>query len=93
MEAAPEALKRAIDLLGGTVAAAKSLKLKSYQTLQQWAANGVPPKWRAAIERETRGAVRVEAFGSDVRWYRIKDRAWPWNGGRPAIDIALMEAA
>lgn len=87
-----EALKRAIDLLGGTVAAAKKLNLNSYQALQQWGANGVPAKHRAALEHATGGAVTVEDFGNDAVWHRIKDKAWPHPNGRPLLDVAAEAA-
>lgn len=87
------ALDMAIASMGGTVAAAATLKLKSYQVLQQWRTNGVPSRYRPAIERHTNGSVRVESLGDDAVWHRVKDRTWPWNGGRPTLDVARMEAA
>jgi len=48
----------------------------------------VPAKWRAAIERFLEGKVSVEEFGDDVRWHRVKDRAWPHPKGRPLLDVS-----
>jgi DNA-binding transcriptional regulator YdaS (Cro superfamily) len=53
-----------------------------------WRKRGlVPIRYRPDIERLTKGRVRVEEFGSDVRWVRVKDRLWPHSAGRPLADF------
>ena len=74
--------------LGGPVAAARTLELNSYQTLQQWLEHGVPVKHRVTLELRTGGKWTVEQFGDDAHWVRVKDRAWPHPKGRPLHDIA-----
>lgn len=47
---------------------------------------------RVALERATDGKVNVEEWGSDCKWKRIKDRAWPHAEGRPLLDFERAEA-
>jgi DNA-binding transcriptional regulator YdaS (Cro superfamily) len=65
------------------------------QLVWQWA-NGVrsvPDTRCPSIERATDGAVTCEELRPDVKWSRIKDKAWPHPQGRPVIDVARVEAA
>ena len=43
----------------------------------------------AAIERESQGAVSCEHMAPHIKWHRLRDSAWPWNGGRPVVEVAL----
>ena len=70
----------AIDRLGGPVAAARRLRIKRYQTVQQWAASGsVPAKYCPQIERELGGKVRCEDLCPTVDWGYLR-------GTRPAME-------
>ncbi|MYZ41397.1 transcriptional regulator [Schauerella aestuarii] len=63
MEKNPD-ISRAIDLLGGAVAAARILGAKNYQTVQQWMKVGnVPAKYCLAIQAKT--GVPVSALRPD----------------------------
>lgn len=59
--------------------------------VSQWTADQdprpVPVRHRPGIEQFTAGAVPVESYGDDTRWSRIRDRAWPWCGGKPHLDV------
>lgn len=63
---------------------------KSDIQIRQWRhgyANRRPSMANAvSLEYATAGKVPVEVWGFDVAWRRIKDRHWPWNGGRPLVD-------
>jgi DNA-binding transcriptional regulator YdaS (Cro superfamily) len=88
-----EALNKAIGLAGGHPELTAGIGVKPHAA-HMWLARGnVPPKQRAAIERFLKGAVTVEEFGDDVRWQRVKDRAWPHPKGRPLLDVSHAEAA
>ena len=61
--------------------------------LTQWtvgdAPRAVPVDRCADIERATEGAVTCEEMRPDVRWHRVKDKAWPWHAkGRPLLEVA-----
>lgn len=64
--------RRAIDLLGGPVSAARKLGVERYQTVQSWAKNGVPVEYCLAVETAVEGGVtRRDLVPND--WQRI----WP----------------
>lgn len=67
------AARRAIEILGGPVSAARVLNVKDhrYQTVQSWLANRVPAEYCPLIEEETaaRGErIPCEQLRPDVRW-------------------------
>jgi DNA-binding transcriptional regulator YdaS (Cro superfamily) len=87
-------LLKAFEIAGG--AAALALKINVSQSApHMWIARGnVPTDVLPAIEHATDGAISVEQLSRpEVRWLRIKDRAWPWNGGRPVLDVAMEYGA
>ena len=59
-------LDRASKILGGVVAAADALELKSYQVFQQWGRSQVPAERCPDIERATNGAVTCEELRPDL---------------------------
>lgn len=62
-------IRRAVELLDGPVSTARRLGVRSHQVVQQWVRSGrVPPKYCAAVERETGGQVRSEQICPDVDW-------------------------
>lgn len=65
---AAQAAQRAVDLLGGPVAAARKLGVERYQTVQSWTRNRIPAEYCPAIERELHGAMRCEEMRPDVAW-------------------------
>ena len=78
MTATPEeALRKAIDALGGITMAARTLNVKDgrYQTVQSWLSNRVPAEHCPAIERATDGAVRCEELRPDVAWDVLRMQA------------------
>lgn len=58
-------------------------------TISEWLCGKrpIPAKHAAEIERITHGAVTCDRLLPDAHWRRMKDRAWPWNGGRPMLDV------
>lgn len=46
-----------------------------------------------AIERESRGALRVERLLGHGCWVRQRDPQWPVKAGRPLKDVAALIAA
>lgn len=46
-----------------------------------------------AVESATDGVVTCEDLRPDVRWVRIKDKAWPHPQGRPLVDHAPAREA
>ena len=68
-----DALRIAVDLLGGQAALASAIGVKQ-QNVWNWLNRGgnVPPEFCAAIERTTNGAARRWSLRPDD-WYRI----WP----------------
>lgn len=64
------AARKAIQILGGPVLAARVLKVKGgrHQTVQSWLKNRVPAEHCPSIERATAGAVRCEELRPDVDW-------------------------
>ena len=72
LKASAISAKRAIELLGGPVSAARCLNVDRYQTVQSWTANGVPIVYCLAVEEAVGGAVtRRDLRPAD--WHRI----WP----------------
>lgn len=66
-------IKRAIDMLGGPVAAARVLGAKRYQTVQQWIESGnVPAKYAPEIEAALHGTVRCEDLCPNVNWSYLR---------------------
>ena len=66
----PNAATRAIALMGGPVAVARTLGLNSYQTVQQWMRNGVPIVYCVRVEADS-GVSRRDLRPDD--WHLI----WP----------------
>ena len=64
------AARKAIQILGGVVAAAKALNVKDgrHQTVQSWLKTRVPAQYCPTIERATSGQVRCEDLRPDVEW-------------------------
>lgn len=52
-----EAAKRAVQLMGGPVKAARELEIENYQTVQSWESNGVPVAWCVKVERLLKGGM------------------------------------
>lgn len=74
---ATEAARRAIQVLGGPVMAARRLGIKGnrYQTVQSWIANRVPADYCPLIEHETRALgspVLCEEMRPDVMWSALR---------------------
>ena len=69
------AAERAIELLGGPVAAARRLDIERYQTVQSWLRNRVPAEYCPLIERATDGKVRCEELRPDVAWDVLRMQA------------------
>ena len=91
MTATPEeALRKAIDALGGITMAARTLNVKDgrYQTVQSWLSNRVPAEHCPAIERATDGAVRCEDLRPDIDWAVLRDQAAPLIPAEEARDAA-----
>ena len=59
-----QALRKAIEILGGVVSAARAIGLKNYQTIQQW--KECPAEHCPAIERATFGQVTCEELRPDL---------------------------
>jgi DNA-binding transcriptional regulator YdaS (Cro superfamily) len=90
---AREALKRAVDLLGGPSAAARKLKVpgQRYQTVQSWLRTRVPAQYCPSIERETSRRVVCEQIRPDIDWSVLRvDRAEPVE---PAPATSAMTAS
>lgn len=71
------AARKAIQLLGGPVAAARRLKVKggSHQTVQSWLKTRVPAEYCPEIERELCGQVRCEELRPDMAWGVLREAA------------------
>lgn len=66
-----EALRKAIDLLGGQAPLAKLLGFRHQSTVSNWLMRGrLPEEHCAAIEAATGGQVRCEDLRPDLRWQR-----------------------
>lgn len=82
-----EALNDAMEIVGtGELSAA--LGVSRNAPLMWRRRKSVPIQYRPAIENLTGGRVRVEHFGADVRWVRVKDPKWPVRKGRPLADFS-----
>lgn len=76
-----DAIKRAINLLGGPVEAARKVGVRRYQTVQQWVVAGiVPAKYCPLIERSLSGAVCCEELNGDIDWGYLRQRVTPSDG-------------
>jgi DNA-binding transcriptional regulator YdaS (Cro superfamily) len=85
-----EALKRAVDLLGGPSAAARRLGVpgQRYQTVQSWLRTRVPAQYCPSIERETSRRVVCEQIRPDIDWAVLRvDLAQPVD---PATSAACV---
>jgi DNA-binding transcriptional regulator YdaS (Cro superfamily) len=76
------AAKRAIEVLGGPVQAAITLRVPGnrYQTVQSWARHRVPAEYCPLVERETTALgdpVRCEELRSDVQWGVLRMKLTP----------------
>lgn len=82
------AVARAIEHFGSQDALAERLEVRQ-TTVSQWLKRKRPvPEMRAAqIERETSGSIRCEETLPEVTWRRLKVKGWPWNGGKPLVDV------
>lgn len=85
-----EPLNRAIELLGGVSAAAETLGIKNYQTIQQWRRSGVPAEYCPAIERATKGQVRCEDLRPDVEWGYLRATNCSTVGDTPPDPAATI---
>lgn len=67
---AQQAAKQAVALLGGSVQAARRLRVKNerYQTVQAWLRTRVPAEYCPLIERELQGQVTCEQLRPDIEW-------------------------
>jgi DNA-binding transcriptional regulator YdaS (Cro superfamily) len=64
------------------------------QNIEHWMRSGrVPAEHCPGVERSVHGAVSCEALRPDLTWRRVRDKVWPWNGGRPLLDLSQTEAA
>ncbi|MBN9410856.1 MAG: helix-turn-helix domain-containing protein [Burkholderiales bacterium] len=79
-----QAAARAVDLLGGPVAAARKLDIERYQTVQSWVKTRVPAEHCPAIERVTNGQVRCEDLRPDVAWDVLRMQAGTVDATAPA---------
>lgn len=86
-------VQRAIDCLGGLVAAQKALDLNTYQALQQWRRSRVPAEYCPKIERATAGAVRCEDLRPDIDWAYLRATNCPTVGADTAAPEPHQEAA
>lgn len=68
------AMRRAIDVVGGTTRMSQLLGI-SKQRVSNWAARGVPVEWCPQIEAVTDGGVRCEELRPDVRWSVLRQAA------------------
>jgi len=69
-----------------------ALQIKAQsQLVSQWSnkVRPIPDDRCPAIEQATAGAVSCEEMRPDLHWRRIKDKTWPWNGGRPLLDLTV----
>lgn len=84
-----DALDRALEMLGGTNAAARTLGV-SAPTVSQWVTKvrPVPPAQAVAMERLVEGYVTVEDLCPLSKWQRVPDAGWPHVSGRPLLDLA-----
>lgn len=71
------AAKRAVDLLGGSIQAARRLGIDRYQTVQSWTRNRIPAEHCPAIERELAGAMRCEEMRPDIPWEVLRLQVEP----------------
>lgn len=76
------AASQAIEILGGTVNAARLLNVKDHrhQTVQSWLKNRVPAEYCPLIERETRAAGRpipCERLRPDIAWDVLRTKNKP----------------
>lgn len=82
-------LQRAIKLLNGVKPLQEALRLRHYQTVQQWRSTRVPAEYCPTIERLTGGQVRCEQLRPEVEWHVLR-------GGKPTqgdqLDL-LVDAA
>jgi DNA-binding transcriptional regulator YdaS (Cro superfamily) len=80
-----EVVKAVIKHLDGPVKAAQILGVPGgrYQTVQQWALNGVPAEWCPVIERVTRRKFRCEELRPDVEWEVVRNRKLNVRGRAP----------
>lgn len=66
-------VRRAIEMMGGPVAAARALGAKNHQTVSHWMRIGrVPPHYCPEIERALNGEVRCEDLCPNVDWAYIR---------------------
>lgn len=65
------ALAKAIECFDTLSAFAAALGV-AYQTVQQWAKNGVPEKYCVEIEKLTNGIVRCEQLNDRVDWSYLR---------------------
>lgn len=91
------AARRAIELLGGVVRAARALNVKGgrHQTVQAWLKSRVPAEYCPTIERETGGAVRCEELRPDIEWHVLRSSGQVVQAGTPtpAADEGVRDAA
>lgn len=97
-----DALRQAIEILGGGAAAARSLQVPggARQTVYQWTRARVPAEYCPAIERETRRAGRpilCEQLRPDVDWGVLRgaglaaDACSGRDGGGPSCLVGADE--
>ena len=72
---ARDSARRAVQSVGGVVAMANRLGLRSYQTVQQWIKTRVPAEYCPAIEKSTDGLVTCEELRPDVDWGYLRGTA------------------
>ncbi len=68
--------ERAIEILGGPVAAARALDIAHRQTVEHWVRNRVPAEYCPLIERETRALgspVLCEELRPDIEWGVLRE--------------------
>lgn len=68
-----KAAKRAVELLGGPVAAMKKLGLKSHQTVQSWTRHRIPAEYCPRIERLLNGGMTCEQMRADIDWAYLRN--------------------
>jgi DNA-binding transcriptional regulator YdaS (Cro superfamily) len=73
-----------IKQLGGPAAVARALGIRAPSVIG-WRGR-VPADRCPDLERAF--GVPVEDLRPDLRWVRVKDRAWPDRRGRPCLDVA-----
>lgn len=85
-------MRKIIDELGGLTAVARMTGVR-VPSVSGWVERGIPAERCADLERLSGARVVCEDMRPDLRWVRVRDKAWPHPKGRPCVDVAAPEAA